>query len=264
VICDEQSHVYIYEGGGIAVNAFSSVKTLRGERGKINAIQIENAINNPNDIHQPISKIVSLENTSNRGGGSIYNFKDILEIKKVCEKNKLKLHLDGARLFNAIVETTETTKDYGLVFDSISICLSKGLGCPIGSVLLGNQEMITGARRFRKLMGGGWRQAGFLAAAGIYALDNHVQRMKEDHKKAQILGEILLTQNYIKSIFPIETNIVIFELHDDISAIDFVTKMNSLGIRCIAFGKQLVRLVTHLDFTDEDLSIFEERIKKTI
>jgi threonine aldolase len=253
VICDEQSHVYIYEGGGIAVNAQSSVKLIRGEKGKITAAQVGNAINNPNDIHQPVTRLVSLENTSNRGGGSIYDFNEIINIKTVCDQNKLKLHLDGARLFNALVESTETPLNYGKTFDSISICLSKGLGCPIGSLLLGNTETIKQARRFRKLMGGGWRQAGFLAAAGIYSLDHHVERLREDHRRAKEAGKLISKLSYVKDIYPIETNIVIFELDDTITAIEFVQKMNEKGIKCIPFGKQLVRMVTHLDFTDNDL-----------
>jgi threonine aldolase len=253
VICDEQSHVYIYEGGGIAVNAQSSVKLIRGEKGKITAAQVGNAINNPNDIHQPVTRLVSLENTSNRGGGSIYDFKEIANIKNVCDQNKLKLHLDGARLFNALAESTETPLDYGKTFDSISICLSKGLGCPVGSLLLGNTEIIKQTRRFRKLMGGGWRQAGFLAAAGIYALDHHVERLREDHRRAKEAGKLISKLSYVKDIYPIETNIIIFELNDTITAIEFVQKMNEKGIKCIPFGKQLVRMVTHIDFTDNDL-----------
>jgi threonine aldolase len=253
VICDEQSHVYIYEGGGIAVNAQSSVKLIRGEKGKITAAQVGNAINNPNDIHQPVTRLVSLENTSNRGGGSIYDFKEIANIKNVCDQNKLKLHIDGARLFNALAESTETPLDYGKTFDSISICLSKGLGCPVGSLLLGNTEIIKQTRRFRKLMGGGWRQAGFLAAAGIYALDHHVERLREDHRRAKEAGKLISKLSYVKDIYPIETNIIIFELDDTITAIEFVQKMNEKGIKCIPFGKQLVRMVTHIDFTDNDL-----------
>lgn len=253
VICDEQSHVYIYEGGGIAVNAQSSVKLIRGEKGKITAAQVGNAINNPNDIHQPVTRLVSLENTSNRGGGSIYDFKEIVSIKNVCNQNKLKLHLDGARIFNALAESTETPLDYGKIFDSISICLSKGLGCPVGSLLLGNTEIIKQTRRFRKLMGGGWRQAGFLAAAGIYALDHHVERLREDHRRAKEAGKLISKLSYVKDIYPIETNIIIFELDDTITAIEFVQKMNEKGIKCIPFGKQLVRMVTHIDFTDNDL-----------
>lgn len=253
VICDEQSHVYIYEGGGIAVNAQSSVKLIRGEKGKITAAQVGNAINNPNDIHQPVTRLVSLENTSNRGGGSIYDFKEIVSIKNVCNQNKLKLHLDGARIFNALAESTETPLDYGKIFDSVSICLSKGLGCPVGSLLLGNTEIIKQTRRFRKLMGGGWRQAGFLAAAGIYALDHHVERLREDHRRAKEAGKLISKLSYVKDIYPIETNIIIFELDDTITAIEFVQKMNEKGIKCIPFGKQLVRMVTHIDLTDNDL-----------
>ncbi len=253
VICDEQSHVYIYEGGGIAVNAQSSVKLIRGEKGKITAAQVGNAINNPNDIHQPVTRLVSLENTSNRGGGSIYDFKEIANIKNVCDQNKLKLHLDGARLFNALAESTETPLDYGKTFDSVSICLSKGLGCPVGSLLLGNTEIIKQTRRFRKLMGGGWRQAGLLAAAGIYALDHHVERLREDHRRAKEAGKLISKLSYVKDIYPIETNIIIFELDDTITAIEFVQKMNEKGIKCIPFGKQLVRMVTHIDLTDNDL-----------
>jgi threonine aldolase len=253
VICDAQSHVYIYEGGGIAVNALSSVKPIHGIQGKITAEQVRNSINNPNDIHQAISKLVSLENTANRGGGSIYDFNEILKIKSVCEEKNLTLHLDGARLFNALVETKETPKDYGQVFDSISICLSKGLGCPVGSLLLGKKDFIQKTRRFRKLMGGGWRQAGFLAAAGIYALENNIQRLKEDHIRAKQIGEFLSRSKDVKSVYPVETNIVIFEVNDNITAKEYVDNLALEGIRCIPFGHQLIRMVTHLDFTEDDL-----------
>lgn len=254
VICDAQSHVYIYEGGGIAVNAFSSVKPIQGEKGKITANQVKNSINNPQDIHQAVTKLVSLENTSNRGGGSIYDFDEIKKIKELCTQNNLKLHLDGARLFNALVETVQTPLDYGNIFDTISICLSKGLGCPVGSILMGNKETIAQAKRYRKLMGGGWRQAGFLASAAIYALENNIDRLKEDHIRAKNLGEILSKSKDVKSIYPIETNIVIFELNDSITEAEYVLKMKDKGIYCIVFGKKLIRMVTHLDFNDEDLS----------
>lgn len=258
VICDALSHIFLYEGGGVAMNAGSSIKTLVGDQGRISALQVLNAINNPEDIHQPVSKLVSLENTMNKGGGSIYDFAEILKIKEVCTQHDLKLHLDGARLFNALIETKETPKDYGKVFDSISICLSKGLGCPIGSLLLGSSDCIKKARRFRKVMGGGWRQAGYLAAAGIYALENNIERLHEDHQRAKSIGQILSGKNFVKSIYPIETNIVIFELADDISSTAFVNSMAQHALHCIAFGKHHVRFVTHLDFTDMHLSRFEE------
>lgn len=260
VVCDQLSHIYLYEGGGIALNAFSSVRTLAGELGRITAAQVQNNINNADDIHQPITRMVSLENTVNKGGGSIYDFSEIRKIQRVCTDNGLILHLDGARLFNALVETNETPKDYGQVFDSISICLSKGLGCPVGSLLIGTKEVIKKSRRFRKAMGGGWRQAGFLAAAGIYALDNNIERLREDHQRAKAIGQILEKKSFVKAVYPISTNIVIFELPEDMLAKDFVAAMANKGIHCVTFGKHLVRFVTHLDFTDNHLEMFEQQL----
>ncbi|MCX6189033.1 MAG: aminotransferase class I/II-fold pyridoxal phosphate-dependent enzyme [Bacteroidetes bacterium] len=257
VVCDKLSHVYLYEGGGIALNAFSSVRTLEGNRGRITAAQVEEAINNKQDIHLPVTRMVSLENTMNKGGGSIYDFEEIVKIKKVCEQHHLKLHLDGARIFNALVETNESPMAYGNIFDSISICLSKGLGCPVGSLLLGSEALITQAKRFRKVMGGGWRQAGYLAACGIYALDHHIDRLKEDHRRAKMIGEILSQKEYVKSVYPIETNIVIFELAHEMLASDFASRLSEKGLLCIGFGKHLVRFVTHLDFTDAHLEALE-------
>jgi threonine aldolase len=262
VICDKLSHVHLFEGGGIALNAFSSTKTLEGNRGRITSEQIEDAINNPDDIHQPVTRLVSLENTVNKGGGAIYDFNEILEIKKLCVANNLKLHLDGARLFNALVETNISSLEYGKVFDSISICLSKGLGCPIGSMLIGSKDFISKSKRFRKVMGGGWRQAGYLAAAGIYALDNNVNRLKEDHVRAKRIGEILEEKSFIKKVYPIETNIVIVELTEDILTTDFVNALKTENILSSVFGKHLVRFVTHLDFLDSDLECFEKTLRK--
>ena len=261
VICDQLSHIYLYEGGGIAMNAFSSVRPLAGDFGKLNATLVKDSINNPNDIHQPITKLVVLENTTNKGGGSIYNFDEIKKIKKICTEHGLILHLDGARLFNALTETPETPKDYGEVFDSISICLSKGLGCPIGSILIGSFEFIKQARRARKSMGGGWRQAGGLAAAGIYALDHHIPLLKKDHFRAKKVSELLLTYTDIIRLYPVETNIVIGELPEDIEAVNFVAAMKEKNILCSPFGKNLVRFVTYLNFTDSHLDILESRLR---
>lgn len=258
VICDKLSHIYLYEGGGIAVNAFSSVRTLSGDRGRLTANMVENAINNKDDIHNPVTKLVSIENTVNKGGGAIYDFDEIVKIKQVCDQNDLRLHLDGARLFNVIVATNQTTSDFGKVFNSISICLSKGLGCPVGSLLLGTREFIKQARRFRKLMGGGWRQAGYLAAAGIFALDNNIERLKDDHQRAKSIGKMIAGKDYVKMVYPIDTNIVIFETPENIIAGDFVESLAEKGIFCASMGKHLVRFVTHLDFTDEHLSAFEK------
>ena len=249
VICDELSHVYQYEGGGIAFNSGASVKLLQGDRGRITAEQVKTSIN-PDDTHKARTSLVCLENTSNRGGGSCYDFEEIKRIKKVCTENDLALHLDGARLWNALVAKNETPKQYGEVFDSISVCLSKGLGCPVGSLLLGKKDLIKKAKRFRKTFGGGMRQAGFLAAAGIYALQNNIERLAEDHKHAKQIGEVLAKKDFIKLLLPVETNIIIFELHNS-SACAMVKKLEEKGILTDAISSSRVRLVFHLDITEE-------------
>ena len=246
VICEFSSHIYQYEGGGIAFNSGASVQLPKGNRGLLTAHQIEEAVN-ADDVHKPVSRLVSLENTSNRGGGSCYDFGEIVEIKKICEDNSLALHLDGARLFNAIVAKGESPRQYGGTFDSISICLSKGLGCPVGSVLLGSKAFIAKARRYRKIFGGGMRQAGMLAAAGIYALDNHVDRLSEDHQKAKWLCDALQQHPLVSEVMPVETNIVIFHLKKAGSASEFVAKLKERNVLGYAFSKDSVRLVTHLD-----------------
>ena len=260
VICDKQSHIYLYEGGGIMLNSLSSVKLLDGDRGRINAEQVSDAISPEGDIHATVSRMVSLENTMNKGGGSYYDFKEISAIREVCKKNGLAFHLDGARLFNALIETGESPKQYGEAFDSISICLSKGLGCPIGSLLLGTKELVTKAKRFRKVMGGGWRQAGFLAAAGIYALDNHIDRLNEDHIRARSIRDIFVHKSEVEEIYPVDTNIVIIRLSAGISAPDYVKELGKSGIQAVTFGKNLVRFVTHLDFTDAHLEEMRKRL----
>jgi threonine aldolase len=254
VICDQLSHIYLYEGGGIAVNALASVALLTGERGKLTPELIAPAINNPADVHRPLSRLVCLENTMNKGGGCYYTVAEIAPIRQLCDERGLRLHLDGARLFNALAETGDAPEAYGRLFDSISICLSKGLGCPVGSLLLGTSAFIGQARRFRKLMGGGWRQAGFLAAAGIYALDHHVQRLKLDHARARQLGQRLAARPEVAEVLPVETNIVIVRLREGITEAGYVAALAEQGIRAVPFGPQLVRFVTHLDLTDDDMA----------
>ncbi|MEY4052620.1 MAG: aminotransferase class I/II-fold pyridoxal phosphate-dependent enzyme [Chitinophagia bacterium] len=261
VICEELSHIYQYEGGGIASNSGSSVKLLRGNRGRITAEQVLAAIN-PDDVHKPISKLVSLENTCNRGGGACYDFSEIEAIQKVAKSNGLGLHLDGARIFNAIVHKNEDPKQYGKVFDSISICLSKGLGAPVGSVLLGSAPFIKKARRWRKVFGGGMRQAGSLAAAGIYALDNHIERLKEDHSKALKINDALLKKDFVKEIFEVETNIVIAHIEGKYNATQLAATLKEKNISVIAMTPQLIRFVVHLDITNEMLATTIETIEK--
>jgi len=261
VICDALSHIYLYEGGGMATNSLVSTQLLNGDRGRITVSQIEEVIKQDN-VHYPISKLVSLENTVNKGGGSIYNFNEIKKIKSLCENHNLAFHLDGARLFNALVETHENPTDFGQAFDSISICLSKGLGTPMGSILLGTKEFIKQARRIRKRLGGGWRQSGYLAAAGIYALDHNINRLKEDHQRAKELATIFATLPEVINILPVDTNIVIFEIDHQFLATDFVAKLNNHGIKTSPFGKHQIRLVSHLDFGDLELEACREIIEK--
>jgi threonine aldolase len=248
VICDKNSHIYFYEGGGISFNSSASVKLLDGDRGRVTAQQVKEGIN-PDDIHRPVSKLVSLENTCNRGGGSCYDFNEFLEIKKVCIENKLMLHLDGARIFNAIVAQNENPKDYGDCFDSISVCLSKGLGAPVGSVLLGNKDFIKKAKRIRKVMGGGMRQAGYLAAAGIYALDHHIERLQEDHTHAIMIEDALRAKPFVDQVLPVETNIVIASFHAPYSPQIFMEAMKKEDILMYQISPNQIRMVVHLDIS---------------
>jgi len=258
VICHQYSHIYLYEGGGIMANSMASVKLLTGDLGKITASQVAESIN-PDDVHAPETTLVSLENTMNKGGGSIYTLDEVRPIQALCQEKAIKLHLDGARLFNALVETGESPADWGAQFDTISICLSKGLGCPIGSVLLGTKADIKRAKKVRKVFGGGMRQAGFLAAAGIYALDHQVERLKEDHHRARVLGQFLIQAPHVAEVLPVATNIVIARL-EGISPETYLQELNQKGIKGVKFGKDLVRFVTHLDFGDEHLEEFGKRI----
>jgi len=259
VICDELSHVYQYEGGGIAFNSGASVKLLQGNRGRIKAELVKAAIQ-PDDVHMPISSLVVVENTANRGGGSCYDFQDIEDISTLCKENKLAFHIDGARLFNALVAKGETPLQYGKAFDTISICLSKGLGAPVGSLLLGDIQFIKRAKRFRKVFGGGMRQAGSLAAAGTFALKNNIERLAEDHQKAKEIEKVLLEKTFIKDIFPVETNIVIAECLTDFNMNNFILKMKDLGILFFAISPNKFRMVTHLDISNQ----MQEKLLETI
>jgi threonine aldolase len=261
VICEESAHVYQYEAGGIAFNSGASVKLLKGDRGRISADQVKVSIN-PDDNHKARTSLVCVENTSNRGGGSCYDFEEIKKIEKVCVENNLKFHLDGARLFNALVEKNETPKQYGGIFDSISICLSKSLGCPVGSLLVGKKDFIKKARRVRKVFGGGMRQAGFLAAAGIYSLQNHVERLKQDHGRAKQIGCSLQKKSFVQMILPVETNIIIIELDNSMTAPAFVEKMKEKDIIPYAITPNRVRFVVHLDITDQMIEKTVEAISK--
>lgn len=260
VICDKRSHIYNYEGGGIAYNSLASVRLLDGDRGRITADMVTANIN-VDDIHYPATSLVSLENTVNKGGGSIYDINEVRKIRNVCNEHGLKMHLDGARLFNALIETNDDPAEFGQFFDSISVCLSKGLGAPVGSLLVADHDFINKAKRVRKVLGGGMRQAGYLAAAGIYALDHHIERLKEDHEKAQQIAAIVASLPFVTSVMPVDTNIIIFSVDFSEGVDELLQQLKSKGILAVKFGAKEVRMVTHLNIVDEDIEQFEKTIK---
>lgn len=261
VIADKYAHIYNYESGGVAFNSGVTCKLIDGERGMFTANQIEEIASAKPQIYLPYTSLICLENTTNKGGGACWNFKEIEKIHKVAKQNNLGFHLDGARLFNALVAKNESPKQYGELFDTISICFSKGLGAPIGSMLIGTKEMMQKALRLRKLLGGGMRQVGFLAAAANYALDHHVERLAEDHKRAKEIATVLESCSYITKIEPVETNILIFYVDDKIGADHFIEKMAEKNILLTPMGEGKIRIVTHLDYTDEMHTILLRELK---
>ncbi len=254
MICERTSHVYMYETGGYAFNSGVAVKLLDGTFGKIRPDQVKQAVNGDFDW-LPKSVLCVIENSTNKGGGNFYNLDEMAELSKTCKEVGLKYHLDGARLFNVLEEIDMDTKEFGKLFDTISICLSKGLGAPVGSLLLGSAKDIKRGRRFRKVMGGGMRQAGYMAAAGLFALKNNRSKLKVDNERAKTIGRLLAQQKSIIKVSPVKTNIVIFELDKKFSAEFVVNRLKSRGILTSAFGPYSVRLVFHLDIDD---SMFEE------
>ncbi|MCM4156061.1 GntG family PLP-dependent aldolase [Gramella sp. AN32] len=261
LICDKWAHVYNYEGGGVSFNSGVSCKLVDGDRGMIKAEQVVENINPPDFYHSPLTTLVCLENTTNKGGGACYDLEDIKEIRKVCDEHQLGLHLDGARLFNALVKKKENPKDFGKLFDTISVCLSKGLGTPMGSVLIGDKKLMKNAIRVRKVLGGGMRQVGFMAAAGIYALDHHFDRLAEDHRRAFEIEEVLKTLHYIGKVENVETNIIIFNLREAEKEKEFTEYLQKHNIRISNMGQGKWRIVTHLDYSEEMHQRFQEVLK---
>ena len=262
VICDKWSHIYHYEGGGASFNSGVSCNLVDGNRGMITADLVKNAINDPDFYHAPLTSLVSIENTTNKGGGACYDINPLKEIKQVCINNNLKYHLDGARLWNALVAKKQHPKQFGELFDSISVCLSKGLSAPVGSVLVSDAETIRKALRVRKIFGGGMRQAGFLAAAGIYALDHHMERLNEDHRRAKELAHILQQLPWIASVEPVETNILIFSIQSYLDEKAITEKLKEKGIYISSMGQGKLRIVTHLDYREVMHSYVLEALTK--
>ena len=262
LICSKYAHVYNYEGGGVSFNSGVSCKLIGGDRGLFNFEDVVKSINPPDFYHSPKTSLVCIENTTNKGGGACWDIIELKKIKKICDENNLFFHLDGARIWNAFVKNKINFKEYGKLFDTISVCLSKGLGCPVGSLLLTSSQYFENALKIRKILGGGMRQSGFLAACGIYALDNNINRLKDDHLKAKEIGNVLSKLDYIKKVEPVETNIVIFELDDKFSSSIFQNKLSEKGIEIISMGDNKLRVVTHLDYNQEQHEYFLESIDK--
>lgn len=260
LIADKWAHVFNFEGGGASFNSGVSCKLIDGDRGKISAKQVEENINPPDFYHSPLTSLVCLENTTNKGGGACYDFHEIQKIKEVCDAHKLGLHLDGARIWNALLVKKENPKQYGEIFDTLSVCLSKGLGAPIGSVLLGKEKLMKHALRIRKILGGGMRQIGYMAAAGIYALDNNLERLTEDHSKAFEIAEVLKQADYVKKVEPVETNIVIFTLKDTFQQEKFLNILSKKEIQISTMGPEKLRIVTHLDYSNSMHDYFLETL----
>lgn len=261
LICDKWAHVYNFEAGGASFNSGVSCKLVDGHLGMITAEQVKENINPPEFYHNPLTTLVCLENTTNKGGGACYDIEEIKKIRQVCEEHKLGFHLDGARLFNALVAKNEKPKQYGELFHTISICLSKGLGAPVGTVLVGDEVYMKKALRIRKIFGGGMRQAGFLAAAGLYALDHHVERLSEDHERAREIGKVLREQEYIREVEPVETNIVIFYLKDASREPEFLAQLAKNNVKISNMGQGKLRIVTHLDYTQDMHKTFLKILK---
>ncbi len=260
VICSRESHIYNYEGGGIAKNSGASVRLIERESGLINAQDVVKNIN-ADDVHCPKSSLIAVENTSNRGGGVCYAVDQLDELAEISQLNKIPLHLDGARVFNAIVAKDQNPLDYGNWFDSISVCLSKGLGAPVGSLLIGKKKFISSARRVRKVFGGGMRQAGIIAAAGIYALDNNIDRLAQDHQRANAIAKGLGNCSWVEKVIPVQTNIVVFHVKQQYTNLAFIERLEKVGVKCIPFGPSRVRMVTHLDISDSDVEQVCEKLK---
>ena len=250
VICDELAHVYLYEGGGIASNSGASVRLIKGRSGRFSAAQVRENVNRRDDSHLPWTRLVAIENTVNKGGGCCWDLEEITRIRRVCDEQGLALHLDGARLFNALTARNESPHQHGQLFDTISVCLSKSLGAPAGSLLIGSRDLIAKAHRYRKVMGGGMRQSGYLAAAGLFALEHHVQRLRDDHARAKVVEAELRSLPYVASVLPVETNIIIFTLDISMAADAFLAKLRERHVRALSMGPQTIRFVFHLDVSD--------------
>ncbi|MEY2753405.1 MAG: hypothetical protein RLZZ570_1351 [Bacteroidota bacterium] len=255
LICSKLAHVYNYEGGGLAFNSGVQVRVGGDDYGRLTAHDAEALLQPMDNVHAAPTRLVVAENTSNKGGGTTLGLASLRELGAFARTHRLGYHLDGARLFNALVADREQPEDYGRLFDSLSICLSKGLGAPVGSVLLGSSAFIAEARRIRKRLGGGMRQAGYLAAAGLYALEHHVDRLAEDHARAARLAAFMKELDFVAEIKPAATNMVLFRLVEGADASALLAHLEAAGIRLIAMDRHWLRAVLHYDVGDAELEL---------
>lgn len=256
IIMERTSHPFSSESGGLAALSGVQVNLLDGQRGVLSAEQVAPVIHSGDDIHHAPSRLISLENTHNRGGGTVYPLTAIKELSALARQHRLGMHLDGARLLNACVASGHSAVDYTQYFDSCTLCLSKGLGAPVGSLIAGTADFIRGALRYRKMFGGGMRQAGFLAAAGIFALQHNVERLSEDHQHAKLLAERIAGARGMQlNPHQVETNIVYFQLDAKArcNAKQLEAALQQRGILSFAPTPSTMRLVTHLDVTRQQV-----------
>ncbi|HLP22366.1 MAG TPA: GntG family PLP-dependent aldolase [Chitinophagales bacterium] len=258
IICDKICHIYNYETGGWAFHSGVSIRLTDGDQGRMTPAQVEELIL-PDHDWLPNTRMVAIENTVNKGGGAVYTLEQMQALSHFCRDKGLIYHIDGARIFNALTALDESPKALHGMFDSISVCISKGLGAPVGSVLAGKKDFIKRSRKLRKVMGGGMRQSGMLAAACIYALKNNVERLADDHNRALELAKTIKGLSWVKKVLPVQTNIVIFEVVD---AAYVAQRLSLQDIRVQPFSPTLLRMVTHLDFTDEMLEKTKEVLSK--
>lgn len=265
IIADKNCHTFTSEAGAVAALSGVLVHTIEGERGILKVEQIKQAIR-PKDHHFAPTHLISLENTHNRGGGSVYPLEEIAKIRELAQEVGLRMHLDGARLFNASVASGIQAREYARYFDSASFCLSKGLGCPVGSLVVGSAELIDTVHRFRKMFGGGMRQVGILAAAGIYALDNNISRLKEDHENAkELAGALHAIKGVAISPEEVETNIVIFDVAGTgMDAQSVTERLRACGVLMLPRSPTQIRAVTHLDVDAEDIGHAIETIHQVL
>jgi threonine aldolase len=255
LLAEEHSHILLYELGGPAVHSGLVTRGLLGDGGRLSPEQIRRAVRYDEDVHFPLTRVVSLENTHNASGGRVWPLEEIVAVIETSRELGLRAHLDGARLLNAAVASGVPAAEFGRHFDTVTLCLSKGLGCPLGALLAGSEELMLAGRRMKFLFGGAMRQAGIVAAAGVYALDHHVDRLADDHARARRLGEALAEAGLPVDLAQVQTNFVQVDVGRlGLTSAEAIARLREEGVgMSITIHPNVLRAVTHLDITDEDI-----------